>query len=170
MYKKRRLKRIRLAKIKPKKKSKIKMKSKRRETGVTLPLRYARIIWYISFIHFTAFIYGLCNGKKYLPFTSFVVGITSINYWKYPVYHSWERYIDIICVQLSLYYQIYSSNYLTTRKGYIFFHSLGILCFLISNYVHYCHNDYFIATILHIMLHIFGFGGNILLYTGDQIL
>ena len=111
-----------------------KEKNKNKNKNLTLPLKYAKTIWYFSFLHLFAGIYGLINGH-YIP-ALFSIGAvyTSTNYWKYPLYDSWRRYFDIAYIQISLYTHMYCGFYSKMRLGYFYFIIIGILSYFISYY------------------------------------
>ena len=133
--------------------------------NLVLPLKYAKIIWFFSFIHLFAGIYGLIN-KCYLP-ALFSIGavLTSTNYWKYPLYNSWTRYIDIIYIQISLYTHMYYGFYSKINKGYFYFIIIGISSYFVS---YYLKENLHYSTMFHLMVHVFGCIANIVLYSDSS--
>lgn len=150
---------------KSKQKNKCKRKNKDKNKNLILPLKYAKVIWFFSFIHLFAGIYGLIN-KHYIPaLLSIGAVLTSTNYWKYPLCNSWARYIDIIYIQISLYTHMYYGFYSKLNKGYFYFITIGISSYFVSNYLkenlHY-------STMFHLMVHVFGSIANIVLYSDSS--
>ena len=97
------------------------------------------------------------------------VFLTSINYWRKPIY-SWRRTLDIIVVNTAVIYKhimVYNSNIYNpyNRQLYYFIFFTGSIAYPISIY---CYNKryYWLAVYLHMLLHIMGNIANIVLYMG----
>lgn len=148
------------------KKIKIRIKKKKnKKTKLILPLKYARSIWYISYLHFFTSTYALFNKCYVLSLFGYGSMCTSLNYWRYPEYDSWRRYFDIIFIQISLYIHLYYAFSMRIYVGYIYFITNGILSYGISNY--YQKNNNYLSTLFHILVHIFAMIGNGILYSGE---
>jgi len=68
----------------------------------------------VSFLALFSFITAIYLGKYYASIPAFSVFITSILFWSKPE-EKWRMYIDIVVVQLALYYSIY---YAYTNMSY----------------------------------------------------
>jgi hypothetical protein len=132
--------------------------------GLVLPLAHGWTIWYFSYIHFFTSLYAFYNNLYLLALFGFGSMATSLNYWRNPVKQSWRRNIDIAFIQLTFYVHIYYALYMSTRNGYIFFSSSGIICYYTSNY--YINKNLFFATFYHILVHVFASIANAILYSG----
>lgn len=139
-----------------------KEKNKNKNKNLTLPLKYAKTIWYFSFLHLFAGIYGLINGHYIPALLSIGAVYTSTNYWKYPLHNSWRRYFDIAYIQISLYTHMYCGFYSKMRLGYFYFIIIGILSYFIS---YLLQKKIFLSSLFHIMVHVFGCIANVVLYS-----
>jgi hypothetical protein len=108
------------------------------------------------------------NHKKHTDFTTLngIVLLTSINYWRKPIYNNWRRYLDMTSVCLSMFYHMaraYDTKYATeyyilTSAGGVFY-CLGIF--------YYNRKRYWLSTYLHSGLHLFANLAQLVLYCGD---
>ena len=157
------IKKIKKIKTKKIKKIKTKKTKKQKKTkNLVLPLKYSRCIWYFSFIHLFAGIYGIINNHYFLASLSLGAVLTSINYWGNPLSNCWGRYLDIVYIQISLYCHIYYGLKSKMKLGYLYFLSISITCYFLS---YYFKKKYY-STLFHIMVHVFGCMANTLLYSG----
>lgn len=129
-----------------------------------LPYAQYNYLWRISWLALGATAYAMYNNHyEFAPFT-FMVFLTSINYWRKPDY-SWRRYCDMVAVQIAFWYHIvraYQSEYHTI---YYITAWTAAGCFPISIY-YYKKNMYWHSTYSHSMIHILGNMSHIILYSG----
>jgi hypothetical protein len=79
--------------------------------------------------------------------------LTSINYWKNPIYDSWQRKLDVNYVKFTLIYYFYRSLY---SKYFITYNTIilfSMLFYLLSNYL-YNKKLYWYSTYSHSILHL----------------
>jgi hypothetical protein len=124
-----------------------------------------KIIYNISFIILGTSMYAIYNGYYDLSLCSGGVFLTSINYWRSPVYYSWQRYLDVSCVRLALMYHLY-----TAYKSEYMIHYYSLTFLAISFYplgIYYYKKKMFWHSIYaHSALHIIANIANIFLYSG----
>lgn len=133
-----------------------------------IPEYQSRFLWYVSWLLFFTGIYALYNGHYYLAPPTFLVWATSLNYWSHPDY-SWRYYMDVICVRLSLLYQILVARYMENAKEYYVILSIGIFFYGLSQYYYRIRKEMWIATVCHSLLHFFANISSIMLYTSVPI-
>ena len=101
------------------------------------------------------YIYSLIPGTIFL---------TSINYWRYPVY-GWRRNLDMTCVfcgATSIYIIAFNSS--NCLLFYILM-IMGASCYPISIYL-YNNNMHYLSTLMHSKMHIFANIALIILFSG----
>ena len=122
------------------------------------------VIFRISFLALGSSMYAAYNGDYDFAICSGSVFLTSINYWRKPIY-CWRRSLDVAVVRLVLMYQIYhgySSEYMAQYYTLTFF---AIGCYPLGCY-YYNKNLYWHATYAHCAVHLFGNIANLVLYSG----
>ena len=73
-----------------------------------LPEQYS-LIWYSSWQPLVTGSYAFYKGHSDFAALSYLVFLTSLNYWRYPVPNSWRRALDVACVQMALWYHLVSA-------------------------------------------------------------
>ena len=97
------------------------------------------------------------------------VFLTSINYWRKPVYNSWQRSLDVFYVYFSIFYNMFRS--LGAKYMYQFnsFVLLGLLCYILSNY-NQRQKLLYMSALLHSIVHLLGNVALIYLYSGEILI
>ena len=114
-----------------------------------------------SYITIITILYALYQNQYIFAIMDACVLLTSINYWRKPDY-SWRRYLDMTIVKIALVYHCIVA-YNNTCTMYYIITSIAILCYIISIY-YYKINKNWKSTFFHVLLHIIGNIGNIVLY------
>jgi hypothetical protein len=101
-------------------------------------------------------------------FIVFPTGIflTSINYWRKPVYNSWQRSLDVFYVYFSVFYNIFRSLGAEYMYQFNSFVLLGLLFYILSNYNHRKKRLY-MSALLHSIAHLLGNVALLYLYSGE---
>ena len=141
---------------------------------------YSSFIFRVSFISFLSSIYALhceCYDLAAVPGGVF---LTSVNYWRNPVY-GWRRNLDMSYVAAALTYQNYrayhllspsspssppspsSSSQLPALLTYYTLMGIGIGCYQLSVHL-YKKKDIWSSTYVHCMVHVLANIANVLLY------
>ena len=131
-----------------------------------------------SYFSLVAFAYALYREHYSLSIVPAAVFVTSIMYWSNPLLDCYERYIDIVCVQCALFYQLYRARNAEYLKEYIAVTVAGVLSFTVG----YCLFRFWnvleieeveerswkmwIVAYFHSGVHIFGNLANMILYSG----
>jgi len=110
-------------------------------------------------------LYSIYRGHYFLTVAPSAVLITSKIYWCNPVYNSYRRYIDMLVVQLAVWYQILTARNAEYANIHSIFVVLGYLCYPMGYYV-YNRGDWWMATYFHIALHMCANVGSVILYSG----
>jgi len=111
-------------------------------------------------------LYGVYSGHYMLSITQFLIGITSLNHWRYPI-QSYRRMIDLICVKSMANYKtcmIQDAEYITIYKS--FFVCL-VLIYIFGYYQYNYANNRRLSLYAHLLVHILGNIGCIILYSGN---
>ncbi len=127
-----------------------------------LPPEYYKILWRTSWFALISFFVALYKQFFDFAFLSFIVFLTSINYWKYPI-NNWRRKVDMICVQCALTYKIIKAYYVKDNYYYYIALSLAISFYIFALYFGK-KNKLWLSTVSHSLLHVFGNVSNIVLY------
>lgn len=130
---------------------------------------YASYIYRLSFISFFSFIYALyceCYDLAAVPGGVF---LTSINYWREPVY-GWRRNLDMSYVASSLVYQNYRAYHLLSSPSqtpalitYYTLMGIGMMCYSLSVHL-YKKKDIWSSTYVHCLVHVLANTANVFLY------
>lgn len=72
---------------------------------LALDPQYSKWLWRSSWMHSVSCITALCLGVYDCAFPPGIVLVTSLNYWRHPDF-GWRRYVDIICVQAGMWWQV----------------------------------------------------------------
>ena len=127
--------------------------------------KQAAAILYISSVNALSSMYGIYNGHYRSSFLAACVFLTSINYWRYPVY-GWRRTLDVGCVMFS-----WSTMLIVAlRSQYCFYYYLlsliAMSCYPISHY--FANNNMpYIGTLFHSYIHIIGNLALFVLFSGE---
>ena len=137
---------------------------------------YSSFIFRVSFISFLSSIYALhceCYDLAAVPGGVF---LTSVNYWRDPVY-GWRRNLDMSYVAAALTYQNYrayhllspsspsSSSQLPALLTYYTLMGIGIGCYPLSVHL-YKKKDIWSSTYVHCLVHVLANIANVVLYSG----
>lgn len=130
---------------------------------------YASCIYRLSFISFFSFMYALyceCYDLAAVPGGVF---LTSINYWREPVY-GWRRNLDMSYVACALIYQNYRAYHLLSSPSqmpalltYYTLMCIGIMCYSLSVHL-YKKKDIWSSTYVHCLVHLLANTANVFLY------
>ncbi len=127
-----------------------------------LPREYYIILWHTSWCALISSVFAFYKEFYDFSFLCFIVFLTSINYWKYPI-NNWRRKVDMFCVYITIIYKIIKAYNI---KHNIYYYSA--LTFALSFYMFSLYfskkNKLWLSTLSHSMLHIFGNISNIILY------
>jgi len=131
---------------------------------------YASCIYRISFISFLSSIYAIqceCYDLAAVPGGVF---LTSINYWRNPVY-GWRRNLDMSYVACALIYQNYRAYHLLSSSqsqallAYYTLMGICIVCYNLSVHL-YKKKDIWSSTYVHCLVHVLANIANVVLYSG----
>ena len=132
-------------------------------TQLVLPYELYQMLFKTSCLQLIPSIISLINYPVYSIFL-WLSFITSINHWIYPLLHSWRRYIDIIIVNCTLLFNLYLSYRSKTKNYYFIFAFCAIVSF-IGSWYYYIHQEFIISTFLHMLVHLYAFIGNAILFS-----
>jgi len=129
------------------------------------PIQY-NYLWKSSCMFLVTTCYTVYQAKY--EFIVFPTGIflTSINYWRKPVYNSWQRSLDVFYVYFSVLYNIFRSfgaEYVYQFNSFVL---LGLLFYILSNYNHR-NKRLYMSALLHSISHLLGNVALIYLYSGE---
>ena len=134
---------------------------------------YASCIYRISFISFLSSIYAIqceCYDLAAVPGGVF---LTSINYWREPVY-GWRRNLDMSYVACALIYQTYRAYHLLSSSqsqallAYYTLTGVGMMCYCLSLHL-YKKKDIWGSTYVHCLVHVLANIANVVLYSGIRV-
>lgn len=134
--------------------------------GLVLPPTQHMYIFSLSFLSLISGIYAISRGYYDVAAVPLGVLLTSINYWRHPLFNSKRRYIDMIYVHIAMFYQIFRAYYAENVVSYyiILFASV---CFFPLSWHYHEKKETWKGTFLHGMVHILGNVSNIVLYSGS---
>lgn len=127
--------------------------------------RHSRILFAASWLFLLSGLYAAYQGHYDLAICPAGIFVTSINYWRHPIY-GWRRNLDILIVKLATFYQL--TRALTAQHGLIFYtgYAIAFTCYPISN--HYLAQGRHLESVtLHALLHIFSNISCIILFSGS---
>jgi len=133
--------------------------------GFVLYPEQSAFIWKASWISLFAALYALNVGHYDLAIIPGGAFITSLNYWRNPLFFSWRRKVDISYILFALVYQsirAYNAEYANLHYFTMF---LGASCYPIS-YHYYYKKQYWHSTYAHSCVHIISNIANMILYSG----
>ena len=121
------------------------------------------------------FIAGICSYFYFMPYCSdltlhfSVVGLTSINHWRHPIFGI-RRNIDLICAQYSILYHLYCAFYELGWGLTSWIFLLGFLINIVPLYILAMYNglkhNHDLSSKCHSFMHICGIFWTIFLYFG----
>ena len=126
--------------------------------------KYYICLYYSSHSFILSFLYALYRKHYHLAIVTGSILLTSIHYWKHPIY-SFRRDLDIVVVHISTGYQHYMAYNAKYANLYYVIYLTAALFFLISIYF-YNKKHHWLSTFLHMALHILCNSANIILYSG----
>ena len=124
-----------------------------------------RLLIYTSCIPALISIYGF--NKGYWDLASFSLGgaITSVLYWTKPDY-SWRRTLDVNFIRTAMLYHCLRGYNAEKRRYLYIYYSLIVIVYSYEINSFYLRKRYWLFTYSHMLLHVLGNTGNILLYSG----
>lgn len=126
---------------------------------------YNGYIYYTAWITLCSSLYGFYRGYDDLALLQFLTFLTSINYWRNPVYGC-RRNTDIFFVLTTLGYHIIRAVGAEKHMEFYTHLSFCAMCYMFSLY--YQHkNNLITSAYFHNGVHIFGFISSINLYSGS---
>ena len=130
-----------------------------------VPVDHFTFMWRLSWGILISSFYAAYRGYYDCAALTFCVFVTSINYWRNPVY-GLRRNIDITAAVLTCGYQTYKSFSIESGMYYRIGLSIALMMYPISWMVY--KNNLWLSTILHGCLHIIGNISNCILYVGES--
>jgi|688.fasta_scaffold179679_2 hypothetical protein len=109
-------------------------------------------------------IYALKYGQYKFAIGPFCVWFNSINYWRNPIY-GLRRNMDICLGLIALSFHIFNSHKSTYGLTYQYMMAITLLFYPFS-WILYKYEYFWMSTIVHSMLHVFGNLANVILYSG----
>ena len=116
-----------------------------------LPEQY-NILWGTSWISLISTAEAIRQEEYDVAICVGSVLLTSLNYWRKPILHSYGEKIDEIVVRITYSYMVYKSI-IMGRYIYLLISGLGVLSSYIGLYFYYQHK-YWTYTYFHMGLHI----------------
>jgi len=130
--------------------------------GCILPPEQYLIFLRLSFLSLFSSIFAFFQKHYDLAVVPFIIFCTSVNFWRRPE-HGLRRNIDIICVQIGMWYQIFRAYNAENMMIFYIVYFIGCSFFVLSRF----QKCVWISTLCHMMVHILGNVGNVLLYSGN---
>jgi hypothetical protein len=134
--------------------------------GMILPIDQSRYLWKTSWLSLLSGSYGIYMKHYDLAVIPLGVFITSLNYWRKPIY-GWRRNIDITYVTIGLLYQLNTSFYADNKTKTLYFLLSLLSATLYPISIITFKKSMWISTIIHSGIHIIGNISNIILYNGN---
>ncbi|KAL1528590.1 hypothetical protein AB1Y20_009930 [Prymnesium parvum] len=134
--------------------------------ALVLPPHLSRRILCVSFLSVASVASAAYNECKGSVVCATLVLLTSINYWRHPVF-GWRRNLDIAVCAGSLSYQLglaATAAPPTARDAYFAMVAAALSCYGCSRYFSFARGDKELASRFHCALHCLGNLGNVLLY------
>jgi hypothetical protein len=133
---------------------------------IILPREYSIWILRVSHLSFLSAVYAFWKQCPIeIQLVPLSVGCSSVFYWKMPD-TSWRRYLDILVVQIALWFQCYRVWNAEYSLLYYGITGAGITCFIVGLLSYYHWRSYGISTATHCMLHILANLANLIVYSG----
>jgi hypothetical protein len=128
-----------------------------------LAKKYSIYLYKSAHLFLLSFLYALHRKKYHLAIVPGSILLTSIQYWKHPIY-SCRRDMDIVVVHISTGYQHYMAYNAKYANLYYVIYLIAAISFPISLY-YYNKKNYWFSTFAHMTLHILTNAANIILYS-----
>ena len=125
------------------------------------------LLWYSSWQPLVTGSYAFYKGHYDFAALSYLVLLTSLNHWRFPVMNSWRRYLDVACVQLGLWYHVIAAYFMTNSLPYYMFMGLGSISYAAGADA-YERGHWWPAALFHMGVHLFGNIGHLILYSSDS--
>lgn len=137
------------------------------ELAIYKPIQY-NYLWHTSWLFLLTACYTAYLQKYDLVVFPTTIFVTSLNYWRNPRFNSWQRTLDVGCVQSSVVYNIFRSSGAENAYPFYTYMTIGLFCYLLSNYNHRL-NRLYVSSVFHSLVHIFGNIAVLYLYSGEII-
>ena len=133
--------------------------------GLLLPPNQALFMWLVAWSNLFTGIFGLCRNHSSLAISPLLVFVTSLNYWRKPVY-GLRRNLDMLSVVLGTLFATLRSFYSERKVLFWIFGFMGCSSYFVSWYFHrnYYKSYPWISTITHALVHVFACLSNCLLF------
>jgi hypothetical protein len=109
--------------------------------------------------------YGFYQGHYISSFIPLSVFITSMNYWRHPIY-GWRLNADVACVIFGFFSMLIVAYYGTNWLRYYIIITLAASCYPLSHYFANQNMEY-MGTLMHAYMHILGNIGLFILFSGE---
>jgi hypothetical protein len=109
--------------------------------------------------------YGFYQGHYISSFIPLSVFITSINYWRHPIY-GWRRNADVACVIFAFFSMLVVAYYAQHGSRYYIITILAASCYLPSHYFHNNGQEH-MGTLMHSYIHILGNLALFVIFSGE---
>lgn len=127
------------------------------------PLLHSNYLLVISTTSFISGAYAICQGLTHLSIVPLGVWVTSINYWRNPVY-GWRRNLDLTYVPFALTYQLYRARNMPFFTDYCIITGVAVMCYPVAWYLHTIGWAWG-GIVAHSGIHVFGNIANLILYS-----
>ena len=137
------------------------------ELAIYKPVQY-NYLWHTSWLFLLSACYTVYLQKYDFAVFPSAIFLTSLNYWRNPRFNSWQRTLDVGCVQSSVVYSIFRSSGAENAYPFCTYMTIGLFCYLLSNYNHRLKRLY-VSSMFHSLVHVFGNVAIVYLYSGEII-
>jgi len=131
-----------------------------------LPNQYA-LIWYSSWQPLVTGSYAFYKGHYDFAALSYLVLLTSLNHWRYPVSNSWRQTLDVVCGQIALWYHLVIAYNRANAVPYYALVAIGANSYVAGAEV-YARGHWWPAALFHLAVQLLGNIGNVILYSSDS--
>lgn len=122
------------------------------------------LLWRSSWCSLISGCYAIYTQHYSHAIPCYVVLLTSLNYWHYPVQTSWSRFLDITCVKLALAYHLITAYSMSNAIPYYIITATGLATYQLG--VELYKRDYWRASVYaHVIVHVLGNISNMILYS-----
>jgi hypothetical protein len=135
------------------------------ELAIYNPVQY-NYLWRTSWLFLLSACYTVYLQKYDCAVFPTAIFLTSLNYWRNPRFNSWQRTLDVGCVQSSVVYSIFRSSGAENAYPFCAYMTIGLFCYLLSNYNHRLKRLY-VSSMFHSLVHVFGNVAILYLYSGE---
>ena len=132
--------------------------------GAVCPPDQAKTIWWMAWLTMASVVAATYMGYYDMALLSLIVLITSLLYWSNPTY-CWRRNLDIIAVQIALWWHMYRAISAENRVPYFIIVGVGSLAFM-AGWALFSAGSTWAGTLAHVVLHLCANLSNIILYMG----